>query len=85
MSTSAQHICSTSQLSFSSSAPAAKQAVILTDAPSTPPASLISTLVGTDGIGSLYITDDTQANGANPYDTLPTQFGTFVADVAADS
>ncbi|KAI0772673.1 hypothetical protein BC629DRAFT_1529328, partial [Irpex lacteus] len=71
---------SPSQLSFSSSAPAAQQAVILTDAPSTPPASLISQLVGTDKIGSLYITDDSQANGANPYDTLPTQFATFVAD-----
>ena len=79
------HLFSPSQLSFSSSSPAAKQAVILTDAPSTPPASLISQLVATDGIGSLYITDDSQANNGNPYDTLPTQFATFVSDVAADS
>ncbi|KAI0091889.1 Spherulation-specific family 4 [Irpex rosettiformis] len=76
---------SPSQLTFSSSSPAAKQAVILTDAPSAPPASLISQLVATDNIGSLYITDDTQANGANPYDTLPTQFATFVADIGTDT
>jgi len=76
---------SPSQLSFSSSTPANKQAVILTDAPSTPPASLISQLVTTDGIGALYITDDTQASGGNPYDDLPTDLASFVALVAADS
>ncbi|KAI0347343.1 hypothetical protein BDW22DRAFT_518571 [Trametopsis cervina] len=76
---------SPSQLTFSSSSPASKQGVILTDAPSSPPASLINSLVGTDGLGSLYITDDSQLNGANPYDTLPTQFSTFVSLVDADS
>jgi len=76
---------SSSQLSLGSSTPAAKQAVILHDAPSSPPASLISQLVTTDGIGSLYITDDTQANGGNPYDSLPSDLSSFVATVGSDS
>lgn len=74
---------SSSQLSFSASSPANKQAVILHDAPSTPPSSLISQLVGSDGIGSLYITDDTES--LNPYDSLPSQFATFVTEVANNS
>ena len=76
---------SASQLVIDSSHPAAQQAVILHDAPSTPPSTLVSQLVSTDGIGSLYITDDTQANGGNPYDSLPTDFSSFVATVNADS
>ncbi|EKM59215.1 uncharacterized protein PHACADRAFT_191536 [Phanerochaete carnosa HHB-10118-sp] len=75
---------SPSQLSLGSSTPTAKQAVILHDAPSSPPISLIDQLV-TDGIGSLYITDDTQANGGNPYDSLPSDLSSFVATVGADS
>lgn len=76
---------SPSQLSIGSSAPAAKQAVILTDAPSSPSPSLISQLVSTDGIASLYITDDMQANGGDPYDSFPSDFSSFVATVGADS
>ena len=77
---------STSQLTLSSTHPASKQAVILHDAPATPDSSLISTLIGTDEIGALYLTDDSQITGdANPYDSLPTQFSTFVSDVNSDA
>lgn len=76
---------SASELIISSSSPATKQSVILHDGPSSPPSSLMSQLVSVDGIGSLYITDDTEANGGNPYDSLPSDFSSFAAAVRADS
>ncbi|VDC03830.1 unnamed protein product [Peniophora sp. CBMAI 1063] len=69
----------TSDLSITSSTPAAKQAVILYNGPSTAPASLISQL-GSLGIGAVFITDDTLPN---PYDTVPTIWANEAADVAA--
>ncbi|KAH8106065.1 Spherulation-specific family 4-domain-containing protein [Cristinia sonorae] len=74
---------SPSQLTLGSSTPANKQAVILHDAPSAPPSSIISQLVATDRIGALYITDDVQANNGNPYDSLPSDLAAFVSAVAA--
>ncbi|OBZ76981.1 Spherulin-4 [Grifola frondosa] len=67
-----------SDLSFNSSAPASKQAVILHDAPSTPPTALIDQLITTDQLKAIYITDDTQANNGNPYDSLPSDLSSFV-------
>ena len=77
------HECSPSQLSLGSSTPASKQAIVLTDGPSTPPTDLISQLITTDKVGAFWVTDDTQVNGANPYDTLPADIESFVADVEA--
>ena len=74
---------SPSQLSLGSSTPASKQAVVLTDGPSTPPTSLISQLITTDHVGTFWVTDDTQANGGNPYDTLPSDLGAFVNAIRA--
>lgn len=74
-------ICfSTSSLTINSSNPANKQIVILHDAPATPPASLIKTLAA-DKIAYIYITDGQEAS--DPYDVFPTQWTTFVSDVAA--
>ncbi|VDC05586.1 unnamed protein product [Peniophora sp. CBMAI 1063] len=70
---------STSDLTISSSAPAAKQAIILYGGPSSAPASLISQ-IGALGAGAVFITDDTLDN---PYDTVPTIWTDEVADVAA--
>ncbi|KAH7341096.1 Spherulation-specific family 4 [Rhizoctonia solani] len=61
-----------------SSTPTAKQAVILTDSPSTLPTSTINQIIKTDKIGALYITDDMQANGQNPYDSFPSYWAGFV-------
>ncbi|TBU57701.1 Spherulation-specific family 4 [Dichomitus squalens] len=74
---------SPSQLSLGSSTPASKQAIVLTDGPSTPPTSLISQLVTTDEVGAFWVTDDTQANGQNPYDTLPSDIEAFVDAIKA--
>ena len=74
---------STSQLTINTNSPAAKQAVILHDASTTVPTSLISTLVATDKIGLLFITDGTQASG-NPYGVFPADWSSFVATVASD-
>lgn len=68
-------------LSLGSSTPATKQAVVLTDGPSTPPTSLISTLITQDHVKAFYVTTDSQANGANPYDNLPTDLESFVAAI----
>lgn len=75
---------SPSQLSITPTSPAAKQAVILTDA-FTFPSSVVSQLVSGDHIGSIWVTDDTQANQQNPYDTLPSYLTTFVNAVVADN
>lgn len=75
---------SPSQLSITPTSPAAKQAVILTDA-FTFPSSVVLQLVSGDHIGSLWVTDDTQANQQNPYDTLPSYLTTFVNTVVADN
>ncbi|KAI0272494.1 Spherulation-specific family 4 [Gloeopeniophorella convolvens] len=70
---------STSDLSISSSAPAAKQAVILYSSPSTPPPSFIDQL-GELGVGFIYLTDD---GLPNPYDTVPSGWTQEVDDVAS--
>ncbi|KAI0650199.1 Spherulation-specific family 4 [Trametes meyenii] len=72
---------SPNQLSLKPSTPATKQSVVLTDGPSTPPTALISQLVKTDGIKAFYVTTDSQANGGNPYDNLPTDLESFVAAI----
>ncbi|CUA68110.1 Spherulin-4 [Rhizoctonia solani] len=69
---------SPSLYTIGSSTPAAKQAFILTDSPSTTPTSTINQIIKTDKIGALYITDDVQANGQNPYDTFPSYWTGFV-------
>ena len=74
---------STSQLTIDASHPASKQAVILHDA-STLPTALISTLVSTDHVGSLLITDGAYATG-NPYGAFASYWTSFVSTVAADS
>lgn len=78
-------LLSTSDLTIDSTHPANQQSVIFHDAPATPPSSVISQLVGSDQIASIYITDDTAANGGDPYDTFPSEFASFVSTVAADS
>ncbi|KZV68709.1 hypothetical protein PENSPDRAFT_652996 [Peniophora sp. CONT] len=75
---------STSALTISSSTPAAKQAVLMYNGPSTAPASIINQL-GSLGVGAVFITDDTYSNPNtdNPWDTVPTIWAAEVADVAA--
>ena len=75
--------CSPSQLTISGTTPASKQVVILHDAPSAPPTTIIDELVTTDKIGALFITDDTQANDGNPYDNFPTDWDAFLSTVVA--
>ena len=72
---------SPSQLTINSNSPASKQAVILHDGPTTVPTSLVSQLVRTDGIGSLFITND---GGSNPYGSFPADWSNFVSTVASD-
>ncbi|EUC61653.1 spherulin 4, related protein [Rhizoctonia solani AG-3 Rhs1AP] len=74
---------STSLYTIGSSTPAAKQAFILTDSPSTLPTSTINQIIKTDKIGALYITNDVQANGQNPYDSFPTYWTGFLDAVQA--
>ncbi|KAI0637951.1 Spherulation-specific family 4 [Trametes polyzona] len=74
---------STRDLSLGASTPASKQAVVLTDGPSSPPTSLISQLITTDKLKAFYVTTDSQAGGANPYDDLPTDLESFIAAVQA--
>ncbi|KAI0332428.1 hypothetical protein GY45DRAFT_1433109 [Cubamyces sp. BRFM 1775] len=74
---------SPNQLSLGSSTPPSKQAIVLTDGPSSPPTSLISQIVTEDGVKAFYITTDTQANGGNPYDDLPTDLEAYIAAVEA--
>lgn len=69
---------STSQLTISGNAPAAKQAVILHDGPANPDVSLLGELHSL-GIGAVYFTDVAYADG------LPTEWTTFVADVKAEN
>ncbi|KAG8732809.1 hypothetical protein FRC11_010827 [Ceratobasidium sp. 423] len=69
---------SPSLYTISSSTPAAKQAVILTDSPTALPSSTINQIIKTDKIGALYITDDVQANQQNPYDSFPSYWTSFV-------
>lgn len=74
---------STSQLSLGSATPPSQQAIVLTDGPFSPPTSLISELIKTDKVGAFWVTDDSQANGANPYDSLPADIEAFVAAIEA--
>ncbi|KAI0332427.1 hypothetical protein GY45DRAFT_1433108 [Cubamyces sp. BRFM 1775] len=74
---------SVSDLSLGTSTPVSKQAVVLTDGPSSPPTSLISQLITTDHIKAFYVTTDSQAGGANPYDDLPTDLEAYIAAVEA--
>ncbi|KAI0824688.1 Spherulation-specific family 4 [Trametes gibbosa] len=74
---------SPSDLDLGPSTPVSQQAVVLTDGPSSPPTSLISQLIATDGLRAFYVTTDSQAGGANPYDDLPTDLESFVAAVQA--
>lgn len=56
---------------------------MLTDGPAAPPTALISQLITTDKLRAFYVTTDSQANGANPYDDLPTDFESFIAAIQA--
>lgn len=60
--------------------PAEQQAAIVHDCPATPNPARIDNTVGYD-IGSIYFTDDTEAGGGNPYDTLPTHLATLATDI----
>ncbi|KAF8609934.1 hypothetical protein BDV93DRAFT_517160 [Ceratobasidium sp. AG-I] len=72
---------SPSAYKISTATPASKQAVILHDSPSTLPSSTITQIVKTDKIGAVYITDDVEANGGNPYNDLPTYWSSFLSAV----
>ncbi|CAE6380354.1 unnamed protein product [Rhizoctonia solani] len=74
---------SPSLYTISPSTPAAKQAVILTDSPSSLPSSTINQIIRADKIGALYMTDDVQANDQNPYDSFPSYWTSFVDAVQA--
>ncbi|KAI9001338.1 Spherulation-specific family 4 [Trametes punicea] len=74
---------SASELSLGPSTPASKQAVVLTDGPSSPPTSLISQLITTDHLKAFYVTTDSQAGGADPYNELPTDLESFIAAIEA--
>ncbi|KAJ7088698.1 Spherulation-specific family 4 [Mycena epipterygia] len=67
---------STSQLTISATAPAAKQAVLLHDGPATTPVDLVDQLTGQLGIGYIFITNA-------EYATVPADWANFCADVAA--
>jgi len=71
-------------LMINAESPAAKQAVIFHDGPSTPPIDIINELVTQDHIGAVYITDLTEdtPNGG-PYGGFPTQWADFLDDVEA--
>ncbi|KAF9262912.1 hypothetical protein L218DRAFT_370832 [Marasmius fiardii PR-910] len=69
---------STSQLSFSTSTPAAKQAVVLHNGPAVTDANLVHTLVSTDKIGAIFLTSE-------EYVTIPPDFDNFVNLVQTDS
>ena len=75
---------STSQLTIDASHPAGKQAVLLHDAPSTLPSSLVHTLASVDKLGSVLITDVMYATG-NPYGAFGSYWPAFVSAVAANS
>ncbi|KAK7028117.1 hypothetical protein VNI00_014932 [Paramarasmius palmivorus] len=64
------------QLSFSSSTPASKQAVVLHHGPSTTDASLVNQLIGTDRIGAIFLTDA-------EYTSIPGDWDNFVDLVQA--
>ena len=70
---------STSDLTISSSEPASKQAVLLYNAGSSSPTSLIDQL-GSLGVGTVYVTGDTLPN---PWDTVPTFWAAEMGDIAA--
>ncbi|KAL7282224.1 hypothetical protein ACG7TL_003693 [Trametes sanguinea] len=72
-----------STLQLGSATPPSKQAIVLTDGPSTPPTSLIEQVVTQDHIKAFYVTTDSQANGANPYDDLPTDLESYIAAIQA--
>ncbi|KAH9894414.1 Spherulation-specific family 4 [Cubamyces lactineus] len=74
---------SPNQLSLGPSTPPSKQAIVLTDGPSSPPTSLISQVITKDHVKAFYITTDSQANGGNPYDNLPTDLEKFIAAIQA--
>ncbi|KAF9262910.1 hypothetical protein L218DRAFT_959743 [Marasmius fiardii PR-910] len=69
---------STSQLSFSTSTPAAKQAVVLHDGPAVTDANLVQELVSTDKIGAIFLT-------SQEYNTIPPDFANFVNLVQTNS
>ncbi|KAJ8080290.1 hypothetical protein PM082_017120 [Marasmius tenuissimus] len=69
---------STSQLSFSSSTPASKQAVVLNHGPTTTDTSLVQELVAADKIGAIFLTSE-------EYASIPTDWNNFVNLVAATS
>ncbi|KZV60595.1 hypothetical protein PENSPDRAFT_644167 [Peniophora sp. CONT] len=75
---------STSDLTISPSTPAAKQAVLMYNGPSTSPTALIDRL-GSGGVGAVYITDDVLNDDpeSNPWDTVPSFWAQEIADVAA--
>ncbi|KAJ3523937.1 hypothetical protein NM688_g8643 [Phlebia brevispora] len=72
---------SASQLVIDANNPADQQAVILHDAPGSPPTGIMEQLISVDQIGSIYITDYSAANGSNPYIELPGDFAAFVVGV----
>ncbi|EIW61479.1 uncharacterized protein TRAVEDRAFT_56779 [Trametes versicolor FP-101664 SS1] len=74
---------STSDIKLGASTPPSKQAVVLTNGPSTPPTSLISQLITTDKLRAFYVTTDSQTDGANPYDNLPTDLASYIDAVQA--
>jgi len=67
-----------SDISSSASAPAGKQSVLLYAGPSTSPTTIINEL-GSAGVGTVFITDDTLPN---PWDTVPTDWTEEVTDVS---
>ncbi|KAG7088120.1 hypothetical protein E1B28_012145 [Marasmius oreades] len=69
---------STSQLSFSTSTPASKQAVVLHHGPAVTDSNLVRELVSTDKIGAIFLT-------SQEYTTIPPDWNNFVNLVQADS
>jgi hypothetical protein len=69
---------STSLLTINSTYPAAKQAVLLYNSPSSPSATL--TTLSKDGIGWVYITDETEPN---PYTGFPAYWTTELSQLSA--
>ncbi|CDO74616.1 hypothetical protein BN946_scf184325.g3 [Trametes cinnabarina] len=70
-------------LQLGSATPPSKQAIVLTDGPSTPPQSLINQVVRQDHVKAFYVTTDTQVNEGNPYDNLPTDLESYIAAIQA--
>jgi len=65
--------------------PVSKQAVILTDSPSTLPTSTVTQLISQDHLNSIFLTDIQQASITTAYGAFPSYWTSFVSAIASAS